>query len=116
MSKKEKYEKQTAYRERMKEKGLMYVQVWVPAEEVEQVKEYAKKLREKRGERQAMLLSAREQIDGLLSGLEKTLVKKGDEKGLAELNRCRKILSNQDELEPEYRRVLVDNLWDLYGS
>lgn len=33
------------YRERMKEKGLMYVQVWVPAEKVEQVKEYAKRLR-----------------------------------------------------------------------
>ena len=36
------------YRERMKDKGLMYVQVWVPTEEVEQVKEYAKKLREKK--------------------------------------------------------------------
>lgn len=63
-----------------------------------------------------MLLSAREQIDGLLSGLEQTLVKKGDQKGLDALKRCRKILSNQDELEPEFRRVLVDNLWDLYGS
>ena len=46
MIKKEKYEKQTAYRESMKEKGLMYVQVWVPADKVEQVKEYAKRLKE----------------------------------------------------------------------
>lgn len=38
-------EKQRTFRQRQIDKGLMYVQVWVPAEKVEQVKEYAKRLR-----------------------------------------------------------------------
>lgn len=41
-------QKQRSFRQRQIEKGLMYVQVWVPVDEVEQVKEYAKKLREKK--------------------------------------------------------------------
>jgi hypothetical protein len=43
--KKETYTKQAAYRERMKAKGLMYVQVWVPVEDVDRLKKYAKRLR-----------------------------------------------------------------------
>jgi hypothetical protein len=37
--------KQQSYRDRQIEKGLMYVQVWVPIDKVEQVKKYAKRLR-----------------------------------------------------------------------
>ena len=42
-------EKQRTFRQHQIDKGLMYVQVWVPANKVEQVKRYAKKLKEKVG-------------------------------------------------------------------
>lgn len=34
------------------------------------------------------------------------------EKGLAEFQKC--LLESQEDLEPEFRKVLDDNLWDLY--